>query len=82
MKVIDVKKQYIAPMSLWLGVRKRFLDTELFIEPVWVGSGDTCRPVVFVARVLAESYAYLRNKYHGPTLTTLGKSSHCTTSTC
>lgn len=66
MKDIDVKTRYIAPMSLWLVVRKRFLDTGLFIEPAWVGSGDKCGPVVFVSRVLAESYAYLRNKYHGP----------------
>ena len=61
-----MKTQYIAPMSLWLVVRKRFLDTGLFIEPAWVGSGDKCGPVVFVSRVLAESYAYLRNKYHEP----------------
>lgn len=66
MKVIDVKTQYIAPMSLWLVVRKRFLDTGLFIEPAWVGSGEKWGPVVFVSRVLAESYANLRNKYHGP----------------
>ncbi|WP_147426658.1 hypothetical protein [Trinickia fusca] len=61
-----MKTQYIAPMSLWLVVRKRFLGTGLFIEPAWVGSGEKCGPVVFVSRVLAESYAYLRNKYHGP----------------
>jgi hypothetical protein len=66
MKVADVKTQYIAPMSLWLAVRKRFLDTGFFIEPAWVGSGDKCGPVVFVSRVLAESCAYLRNQYHGP----------------
>lgn len=66
MKVVAMKTQYVAPMSLWLVVRKRFLDTGLFIEPAWVGSGDKCGPVVFVSRVLAESYAYLRNKYHGP----------------
>jgi hypothetical protein len=62
-----MKTQYIAPVSLWVVIRKRFLETGLFIEPAWVGSPkeNMAGPAIFASRVLAEAYAYLRNTYHG-----------------
>lgn len=64
---MTVKTQYIAPVSLWVVVRRRMVSTGLFIEPAWVGgSGVESGPAIFVSRILAEAYAYLRNKYHGP----------------
>lgn len=62
---VKTKTQYIAPVSLWLVARRRMLETGLFIEPAWVGDGTQNGPAIFVSRILAESYAHLRNKYHG-----------------
>lgn len=60
------KTEYIAQLSLWVVVRKRFLDTGLFVEPAWVGNAqERSGPVIFVSRLLAELYAHLRNTYHG-----------------
>lgn len=58
--------EYIAPLSLWLVVRKRFYKSGVFIEPAWTGSRepDVQGPVLFVSRVHAEVYAYMRNQYH------------------
>lgn len=58
--------EYIAPLSLWLVVRKRFFKTGPFVEPAWVGSHEPKiqGPVLFVSRVHAEVYAYMRNEYH------------------
>lgn len=60
------RTEYISPMSLWLVVRKRFYSNGVFIEPAWVGSSRPSEqgPVLFVSRVHAEVYAYMRNKYH------------------
>jgi hypothetical protein len=63
------KAEYIAPVSLLLVVRKRFLTAgEVFIEPAWVGSSATEEqgPVLFASRLLAGAYAHIRNTYHGP----------------
>jgi hypothetical protein len=63
------KTEYIAPVTLWLTTRKRFLsDGSLFIEPAWVGSDkpDEQGPVIFTSRMLAEIYAHMRNTYHSP----------------
>lgn len=62
---MTVKTQYIALVPLWVVVRRRMLESGLFIEPAWVG-GSESGPAIFVSRVLAEAHAYLRNKYHGP----------------
>ncbi|KVV20873.1 hypothetical protein WK78_26555 [Burkholderia cepacia] len=58
--------EYIAPLSLWLVVRKRFYKSGVFIEPAWAGSHEPKiqGPVLFVSRIHAEVYAYMRNKYH------------------
>ncbi len=58
--------EYIAPLSLWLVVRKRFFKSGVFVEPAWVGSHEpkVQGPVLFVSRIHAEVYAYMRNKYH------------------
>lgn len=57
--------EYIAPVSLWLVVRKRFLDGgSLFVEPAWTGCDDHKGPVIFVSRMHAEVYARMRNTYH------------------
>ncbi|BCM12955.1 hypothetical protein MAFF241648_21450 [Ralstonia solanacearum] len=58
--------EYIAPLSLWLVVRKRFFKSGVFVEPAWTGSHEpkVQGPVLFVSRVHAEVYAYMRNKYH------------------
>jgi len=58
--------EYIAPLSLWLVVRKRFYKSGVFVEPAWTGSHEpnVQGPVLFVSRVHAEVYAYMRNKYH------------------
>lgn len=60
------KTEYISPVSLWVVVRKRFLESGVFIEPAWTGPGDPAEsgPVVFVSRMLAEVYARMRNEYH------------------
>jgi hypothetical protein len=62
---MKIKTQYISPISLWLVVRKRFLDTGLFIEPAWVGDSEAQGPVIFTSRILAAVYVHMRNKYHG-----------------
>ncbi|HVI41596.1 MAG TPA: hypothetical protein VM577_13165 [Anaerovoracaceae bacterium] len=58
--------EYIAPLSLWLVVRKRFYKSGVFVEPAWVGSHEPKiqGPVLFVSRIHAEVYAYMRNEYH------------------
>jgi hypothetical protein len=63
---MTVKTQYIAPLSLWVVVRRRVLKSGPFIEPAWTGSAQEgiSGPVVFVSRLLAHMYAYLRNEYH------------------
>lgn len=61
---MKIKSQYIAPISLWLVVRKRFSNTGLFIEPAWIGNGKDNGPLIFTSRLLAAFYAYTRNKYH------------------
>ncbi|VVD31773.1 hypothetical protein [Paraburkholderia dioscoreae] len=61
---MTIKTQYIAPVSLWLVVRKRFTGTGLFIEPAWVGDGTQNGPVIFTSHILAAVYAHMRNKYH------------------
>ncbi|MGV8920090.1 MAG: hypothetical protein ACOH2R_20175 [Pseudomonas sp.] len=61
------KTEYLAPVSLWLVTRKKFLaDGSIFIEPAWVGSEkpDDQGPIIFTSRMLAEVYAQMRNKYH------------------
>jgi hypothetical protein len=59
------KTDYIAPVSLWLVVRKRFFANRgVFIEPAWTGTTAQSGPVIFVFRMLAEIYASLRNKHH------------------
>ncbi len=60
-----VKTQYIAPLSLWLVVRKRFTSTGHFIEPARVSDAEAQGPVIFTSHILAAVYAYMRNKYHG-----------------
>ncbi|MDN7877015.1 hypothetical protein [Burkholderia aenigmatica] len=62
-----VKTQYIAPLSLWVVVRRRVLESGLFIEPAWTESAqeNISGPVIFVSRLLAHMYAYLRNEHHG-----------------
>jgi hypothetical protein len=62
---MTVKTQYIAPVSLWLVVRKRFTSTGLFVEPAWVGDGTQNGPAIFTSHILAVVYAHMRNKYHG-----------------
>ncbi|WP_141685068.1 hypothetical protein [Burkholderia stabilis] len=64
--MVKVKTQYIAPLSLWVVVRRRVLDSGPFIEPAWTGSTveGISGPVVFVSRLLAHMHAYLRNEYH------------------
>ena len=62
---MQTRTQYIADLSLWLVVRKRFTETGRFIEPAWVGDGVENGPVLFTSRMLAAVYAYMRNKYHG-----------------
>ena len=51
---MEVKTQYIAPLSLWVVVRRRVLDSGPFIEPAWTGSTveGISGPVVFVSRLL------------------------------
>ncbi|MBB2928774.1 hypothetical protein [Paraburkholderia silvatlantica] len=63
---MKTKTQYIAPMSLWLVVRKRYNERGLFIEPAWVGVGDGKHdgPAIFTSRILAGIYAHMRNKYY------------------
>ena len=61
---MKVKTQYIAPVSLWLVVRKRFSSAGLFIEPAWIGNGKQNGPLIFTSRLLAAFYAHTRNKYH------------------
>lgn len=59
------KTDYIAPVSLWLVVRKRFFASSgIFIEPAWTGTPAQSGPVIFVSRMLAEVFASLRNKHH------------------
>ncbi|MBN3762365.1 hypothetical protein [Burkholderia sp. Ac-20365] len=62
---MKVKTQYIAPVSLWLVIRKRFSSTGLFIEPAWIGDGTQNGPLLFTSHILAAVYAHMRNKYHG-----------------
>lgn len=47
-------------------MRRRVLDSGPFVEPAWTGSPQdgVAGPVVFVSRLLAHIYAYLRNEYH------------------
>lgn len=61
-----IATEYIAPLSLWLVIRKRFQSGGLFIEPAWTGAynRDERGPVIFVSRMHAEIYAYMRNTYH------------------
>ncbi len=63
---MSAKTHYIAPLSLWIVVRQRFLETGQFIEPAWVSSSenDLSGPVIFVSRVLAETYVHLRNAHY------------------
>lgn len=63
---MKIKTQYIAPVSLWVVVRRRVLPSGLFIEPAWSGSPEDgmSGPVIFVSRLLAHAYAYLRNQHH------------------
>lgn len=63
---MKARTNYISPTSLWIVVRKRYLEGGLFMEPAWVGTSGFSGPVIFVSRILAEAYAYLRNKHHGP----------------
>jgi hypothetical protein len=58
------KTEYIALVSLWLVVRKKFQQKGLFIEPAWAGDAELSGPAIFVSRILAEVYAHLRNKYY------------------
>ncbi|WP_028220441.1 hypothetical protein [Paraburkholderia oxyphila] len=61
---MKIKTQYIAPLSLWLVVRKRFSSNGLFVEPAWIGNGKQNGPLIFTSRILASFYAHVRNKYH------------------
>lgn len=64
---MKIKTQYISPVSLWVVVRRRVLPSGLFIEPAWSGAPEDgmSGPVIFVSRLLAHAYAYLRNQHHG-----------------
>jgi hypothetical protein len=56
---------YIAPLALWLVVRRHFRgDGSRWVEPAWVGNGVHSGPAVFVSRLHAHLYAALRNLYH------------------